>query len=105
MLLRMLRKRNSPPLLMGLQAGKITLEINLVLPQKIGTGYTILLGIYPEHTPTCNEDTCSNLFTTMLFIIARSRKQKKTKPNQLSFNTGMDIENVVNLNNRVLLSY
>ena len=36
MLERMWRKRNSPPLLVGLQAGKTTLEINLVVPLKIG---------------------------------------------------------------------
>jgi hypothetical protein len=31
-----------------------------------------LLGIYPEDTPTCNKDTCSTMFITALFIIARS---------------------------------
>jgi hypothetical protein len=35
MLVRMWRKRNTPPLLVGLQAGTTTLEINLVVPQKI----------------------------------------------------------------------
>jgi hypothetical protein len=28
------------------------------------------LGIYPEDDPTCNKDTCSNMFITALFIIA-----------------------------------
>jgi hypothetical protein len=32
MLVRMWRKKNTPPLLVG----KITLEINLAIPQKIG---------------------------------------------------------------------
>ena len=36
MLARMWRKRNTPPLLVGLQAGKNTLEISLMFPQKIG---------------------------------------------------------------------
>jgi hypothetical protein len=36
MLARMWRKRSTPPLLMGLQAGKATLEISLAVPQKIG---------------------------------------------------------------------
>jgi hypothetical protein len=36
-----------------------------------------LLGIYPEDAPTCNQDTCSTLFITALFIIARSRKERR----------------------------
>ena len=32
----------------------------------------LLLGIYPEDVPTGNKDTCSTMFTTVLFIIARS---------------------------------
>jgi len=35
MLVRIWRKRNTPPLLMGLQAGTTTLEIHLEVPQKI----------------------------------------------------------------------
>jgi hypothetical protein len=33
-----------------------------------------LLGIYPEDVPTSNKDTCSTMFTSALFIIARSWK-------------------------------
>jgi hypothetical protein len=36
MLARMWRKRNTPPLLVGLQACTTTLEISLAVPQKIG---------------------------------------------------------------------
>ena len=36
MLERMWRKRNTPPLLVGLQAGTTTLKISLAVPQKIG---------------------------------------------------------------------
>ena len=36
MLARMWRKRNTPPLLVGLQACITTLEVSLVVPQKIG---------------------------------------------------------------------
>jgi len=36
MLVRMWGKRNTPLLLVGLQAGKAILEINLVVPEKIG---------------------------------------------------------------------
>ena len=35
MLVRMWRKRDTPPLLAGLQAGTTTLEISFVVPQKI----------------------------------------------------------------------
>jgi hypothetical protein len=40
MLARMWRKRNTPPLLVGLQTGTTTLEINLEVPQKIGNRST-----------------------------------------------------------------
>jgi hypothetical protein len=36
MLARIRRKRNTPPLLIGLQTGKTTLKISLEIPQKIG---------------------------------------------------------------------
>jgi hypothetical protein len=36
----MWRKRNTPPLLVELQAGKTTLEISLAVPQKIGNSST-----------------------------------------------------------------
>jgi hypothetical protein len=36
MLVRMWRKRNTPPLLVGLQACKTTLDISLAVPQNIG---------------------------------------------------------------------
>jgi hypothetical protein len=40
MLARMWRKRNTPPLLVELQAGRTSLEINLEVPQKIATKST-----------------------------------------------------------------
>jgi hypothetical protein len=36
-----------------------------------------LLGIYPEVAPTSNKDTCSTMFITALFIIARSWKEPR----------------------------
>jgi hypothetical protein len=62
MLVRMWRKRNTPPLLVGLHAGTNTLEISLVVPQKVDIvlpEYPAipLLGIYPEDVPTYNKDT------------------------------------------------
>jgi hypothetical protein len=40
MLARMWRKRNTPPLLVGLQAYTTTLEISLAVPPKIGHSTT-----------------------------------------------------------------
>ena len=40
MLDMMWRKRNTPPLLMGMQTGTTTVEINLDVPQKIGNRST-----------------------------------------------------------------
>ena len=82
MLSRMWRKRNTPPLLVELQAGTTILEISLVVPQKIDTVLLEdpaipLLGIYPEYVPTCNKDTCSSMFIAALFIIARSWKEPR----------------------------
>jgi len=36
-----------------------------------------LLGIYPKDSPTYNKDTCSTMFITALFIIARSWKEPR----------------------------
>jgi hypothetical protein len=78
----MCRKRTTPPLLVGLQTGTTTLEIILVVHQKIGHStaggpiYTTP-GIYPEDSPTCNKDTCSTMSTAALCIIARSWEESK----------------------------
>ena len=82
MLARMWRKRNTPLLLVGLQADIITLEISLAVSQKIGHGTTRgscipLLGIYPEDVPISKKDTCSTMFIAALFIIARSWKEPR----------------------------
>jgi hypothetical protein len=78
--LRMMK--NTPPLLVGLQACTTTLEISLVVPQKIGHSTTegpaiLLLGIYPEDVPTGKKDTCSTMFKAALFIITRSWKEPR----------------------------
>jgi hypothetical protein len=82
MLARMWRKRNTPPLLVGLQAYTTTLQISLAVPQKIGHSTTRdptipLLGIYPEDVPNGKRDTCSTMFIAALFIIARSWKEHR----------------------------
>ena len=66
-------------MLVGLQAWTITLEISLMVLQKIEHSSTVipLLGIYPEDTPKCNKDTCYTIFITNLFIIARRLKEPR----------------------------
>ena len=76
MLVRMWRKRNTPPLLVGLQACTTTLEINLAVFRKLDIVVLEdpaipLLGIYPEDVPTGKKDTCSTMFIAALFVIAR----------------------------------
>ena len=58
-----------------------------------------LLGTYPEDVPTGKKDTCSTMFISALFIIARSWKESRYS------SRGMDTENGVHLHNGVLLSY
>jgi hypothetical protein len=82
MLQRMWRKRKTPPLLMGLQACTTTLDISLVVPQKIDIilpedPAIPLLGIYPEVVSPCNKNTCSTMFIVALFMIARSWKEPR----------------------------
>jgi hypothetical protein len=78
----MLRKSNSPLLLVGLQTGTTTLEINLEVPQKLEIDLPedpaiILLGIYPKDAPLCHRGTCSTMFIVALVVIARSWKQHR----------------------------
>ena len=86
---------------MGLQAGTTTLEIILVVSQKIEHSFLLedpaipLLGIYPEDAPTGNKDPCSTMFIAALFLIARSWKEPRCP----------STENVEHLHNGVLLSY
>ena len=49
-------------------------KLDIVLPEDPAIP---LLGIYPEDAPTCNKDTCSTMFITALFIIARSWKEPR----------------------------
>ena len=82
MLVRMWRKRNTPPLLVGLQACTTTLEISLVVPQKIGHSTSRgSCNTSPGHiswdVPTGKKDTCSTMFIGALFIITRSWKDPR----------------------------
>jgi hypothetical protein len=97
MLARIWRKRNTPLLLVGLQAGKtlwksiwwILRKLDIVLPEDPAIP---LLVIYPEDVPTCNKDTCSTLFIAAFFC--NSQKLERT---QMPLNRGMDTESVVHL--------
>ena len=76
----MWRKRNTPSLLVELQAGTTTLEISLEVPQKTGhdtSGGHCYTTIGPEDSLACNKDTCSTMFIAALFIIARSWKEPR----------------------------
>jgi hypothetical protein len=82
MLARMWRKRNTPPLLVALQADTNNLKISLEVTQKLDIllpedPAIPLLGLYPEDASTCNKDTCSTMFTAALFIITKSWKEPR----------------------------
>jgi hypothetical protein len=79
----MWRKRNSPPLFWGLQAGTTTLDICLAVPRKLDIVLSEepaipLLGIYPKHALPCKKGTCSIMFIVALYIIARSWKEPRS---------------------------
>jgi hypothetical protein len=42
----MWRKKNTPPLLVELQTGRTTLEVNLEVPQKIGNSFSLKTQLY-----------------------------------------------------------
>jgi hypothetical protein len=82
MLARIWRKRDTSSMLVGLQTCTTTLEISLVVPQKIGHSTTgrschSSSGHIPEDIPTYNKDICSSIFLAALFIIARSWKEPR----------------------------
>jgi hypothetical protein len=104
MLARMWRKRNTPPLLVGLQVGSTTLKINLrflrnldkILPetQPYHRKFDIVLLEDPailldcfitsgrsfntsEDSPTYNKDTCSTMFIAVIFLITRTWKEPR----------------------------
>jgi hypothetical protein len=82
MLTRMWKMRTTPPLLGRLQACTTTLEISLLLPQKIGHSTTggfcyTSSGHISRNVPTGKKDTCSTMFIAALFIITRSWKEPR----------------------------
>jgi hypothetical protein len=78
----MWRKRNSPPLLVGLQANTTTLEISLAIPQEIGHYYyrriqQYLSWAYIQMFQLVIKTHCSTMFIAAIFIIARSWKEPR----------------------------
>jgi hypothetical protein len=75
-------RRNTSPLLVGLQAGTrlwksvwwFFRKLDVVLPEDPAVPF---LGIYPEDVPPCNKGLCSTMFIEALFIIARSWKESR----------------------------
>ena len=105
MLVRKRRKRNTPSLLVGLQTGTTTLEINLEFLRRLEIDLPEdpaipLLGIYPKDVPPCHRGTYSTMFIAALFMIARIWKQPP-----ISHDRRLDTENMVHLHNGILLSY
>jgi hypothetical protein len=83
MLARMWRKRNTPPLLVGLQtcsnhsgsqSGGSFRKLGIVLLEDPAIP---VLGIYLEGVPTYKKDTCSTMFIAALLIIAKSWKEPR----------------------------
>jgi hypothetical protein len=80
MLERMWRKRNAPPLLVGLQTGVATLgkqsggsseKLEVDLPEDPAI---LFLKIYPKDGQPCHGATCSTMFIVALFATTRSWK-------------------------------
>jgi hypothetical protein len=99
------RKRNTPPLLVGLQTSTTTLEINLDVSQKIGNKSTwrlryTCLGHIPKRCTTMSQRHVFHYVQRGL--ICDSQKLDKTP---MSHNRRMDTENLVHLHNGILLSY
>ena len=104
MLARMWRKRNTPPLLVGLQTGTTSLEINLEVPQKIGNRFTEDQALYHswEYTQKIPTMPPGHVFHCVLSGLFDNQKLETTP---MSHNRRMDTENVVHLHNGILLSY
>ena len=105
MLTRIQRKRNTPPLLGGLQNSIISLEINLVVPQKIGNTFMwrpcyMTPKYIPKRSSTISQGHMLHCFHSSLFY-----NSQKLETTQMSLTWRMDTENVVHLHNWILLSH
>jgi hypothetical protein len=102
MLARMWRKRNTPPLLVGLQSCTTTLEINMVISQKMGHSTT---GGSSNTSPGHIFRRCSIWYILHYVHSSLIYNNQKPERTQMSLYTGMDTENVIHLHNEILLSY
>ena len=82
MLERMWSKGNTHSLLVGMQTSTTTLEISMVVSQKIGNQPTsrlskLLVGINPKDTQSFYKDICSTMFIVALLVIISTWKQPR----------------------------
>jgi hypothetical protein len=100
------KKRNTPPLLIGLQTGTTTLEINLRVSQKIENSstwrpsYTILSHM-PKKCPTIPQGHMLHHVHSSFICNIQNLGKKK----QMSLKGKMDRENMVHLHSGILFSY
>ena len=79
---RLWGKRNTPALLVGMQAGTTFLDVSMAISRKLENNFPQdpgipLLGIYPKDAQSCHKDMYSTMFIAALFVIARTWKQPK----------------------------
>ena len=71
-------KRDTNPLLVGMQTGQATMEISLEIPQKPFDPAIPLLGIYPKEFKLINKKAvCTLMFIAAQFTIAKTWNQPK----------------------------
>ena len=80
-------KGNTTPLLFGMQTCTTTLEISMVVSQKLGISLLQdpaipFLGIYSKDIQLYYKVICSAMFMAALFIIARTWKQPRFPPTE-----------------------
>ena len=105
MLAKMWRKRNTLPLLVRLQTCTTTLEVHLMVSQKIRNSFIWRpRNTAPGHVPKrcCTiPQGCMFHYVHCSFIY----KSQKLKTTQVHLNWKMDTENLVHLCNEILFSY
>ena len=106
MLARMWSEGNSSPLLVGVQTCTATLEINMVVYQKIGNSSTSRPNnTTPGHRPKGHstiQEYLSNYVNNSLFCVRASNcKQPRLSSIRMSLNQRMDKENVIHLHNGI----
>jgi hypothetical protein len=104
-LARIWRKRNTPPLLVGLQTRTICLENNMEIPQKIENrstwrpSYTTLGNIPKIHSIMPQEYVFHYVHSSLICHSQKLEKNPDAPPQR------MDTENVVHLYHGILFSY